>query len=313
MTHMLRILFDLDPAVYMAAFAAQKSNSGIIMADQEGAMTPAYFTDGREKQAWKRAKLKEGWVVHDEWKDVLPEEEGFARQAARTIIETAITRIKRHYGTDFVTFDFYLTGEGNFREEVATIQPYKGNRKDMVKPVHYQAVRDYLEMHYDAEMVTGMEADDKVSIEAWKSWRDPSLPATVVATIDKDLDQIPGKHYDYKKHVFYSVDPLDGELFFYAQVLAGDATDHIRGLHRWGLKRALSYVNSVYEELTIEDDQEWRTGMWQSIVDEYTLARDKYPGRQAEDMDPQDEAVETARLVYMLQEEDELWQPPELN
>ena len=59
---------------------------------------------------------------------------------------------------------FYITGTDNFRIDLATIKPYKGQRP-AEKPHHYQRVRDYLVNFYKAETIVGMEADDKLSIE----------------------------------------------------------------------------------------------------------------------------------------------------
>jgi len=69
--------------------------------------------------------------------------------------------------TDAQYYKAYLTGKGNFREEVATILPYKGTRT-AAKPIHYQAIRDYLVKSWDAIIVEGAEADDFLSIEQCK-------------------------------------------------------------------------------------------------------------------------------------------------
>ena len=68
-------------------------------------------------------------------------------------------------------YDLFLTGSGNFREQLATIRPYKGNRPDD-KPYHYERVRDYLIKFRNAILVEGMEADDAVSIEQYKSLKE---------------------------------------------------------------------------------------------------------------------------------------------
>ena len=50
--------------------------------------------------------------------------------------------------TDIVYFQLkcddykaYITGKGNFRNDIAVTAPYKGNRKDMKRPKHYEAIR----------------------------------------------------------------------------------------------------------------------------------------------------------------------------
>ena len=39
----------------------------------------------------------------------------------------------------------YLTGSGNFRNEIAVTAPYKGNRIDNAKPYHFALLREYME------------------------------------------------------------------------------------------------------------------------------------------------------------------------
>lgn len=120
----------------------------------------------------------------------------------------------------------YLTGKGNFRDTVATIQGYKANRDRTKRPKYYQDVRDYLTDIHKAVMIDGREADDAMGCEQWKH-RDKS---TVIVTNDKDLDMIPGWHYNWTKDKLYYVTLEDANRFFYHQLLTGDRTDNIRGI-----------------------------------------------------------------------------------
>lgn len=298
----MKVFFDLDPAVYMAAFAAQETKHSLIYEDEHGDMEELFFPDGREKNAWKKANPE--LTVIDEFTDVIAEKESFACQCAKYTVEGALKEIKRRFKTDLEPY-YFLTGKGNFREEIATIAKYKGNRDEMVKPVHYEAVRDYFVNSYGAYVVEGIEADDEVSIRAWEQWRN-SVDDYVVATIDKDLDQIPGWHYDYKKKVFYDIDELDGELFFYAQILSGDATDNIKGCYRIGLKKA---QNMIVDWFSQYPEEGWREGVWSEIVSCYQENMDKYPDKHEHGLSAEQAALENARLVYMQQKRDEIWTP----
>ena len=51
----------------------------------------------------------------------------------------------------------YLTGTSNFRKDIATILPYKGNRDPFDKPKLLPDVRNYLVNVWKAEIVEGME------------------------------------------------------------------------------------------------------------------------------------------------------------
>ena len=70
----------------------------------------------------------------------------------------------------------YLTGKTNYRNEEAVTYSYKGNRKDVSKPVHHQAIRDYMLERWDAILVEGIEADDALSIAV--SYTHLTLPTT---------------------------------------------------------------------------------------------------------------------------------------
>lgn len=124
----------------------------------------------------------------------------------------------------------YITGKGNYRNELAVTEPYKGNRKDAKRPVHYQAIRTHLQ-RLGAELVEGSEADDAVATEATKTggW---------IVSIDKDLDQVAGWHYNFVKHQEYYVTEEEGLRNLFTQVLTGDRTDNIIGLKGIGPKKA---------------------------------------------------------------------------
>lgn len=301
----MKVLFDLDPAVYMASFAAQQTLYSIVYEDAEGELHEQWFQDGNKKNAWKKENTDK--TVLEETKDLVVESESHARQCAKTILDRARREIEKKFKTKDLDIVYFLTGKGNFREELATVAKYKGNRDQMEKPVHYQAVRDYLVASWGAYVIDGIEADDEVSIRAWDEYRGNSNDY-VVATIDKDLDQIPGWHYDYKKHVFYEVDELDGELFFYAQIISGDATDNIKGCYRIGISKAVKLVDEWFD-LATRSDIDFREYIWEQIIETYKENQEKFPDKHPEGLSAEDEALENARLVYMQQKRDELWQP----
>src|SRR5690606_12181687 len=119
----------------------------------------------------------------------------------------------------------FLQGSGNFRDRVATIQPYKGNRDPNNRPRYFEEIRQYLLDFHGAELVEGMETDDACGIEQWKN-KDRS---TCIVSIDKDLLMIPGYHYNYVKKELQYVTLAQANRRFWLQVLTGDSTDNIRG------------------------------------------------------------------------------------
>jgi hypothetical protein len=134
----------------------------------------------------------------------------------------------------------YITGKGNFRNDIAVTEPYKGNRKDAKRPKHYDAIRTHLQ-RLGAELVEGQEADDAVAIEATSTggW---------IVSIDKDLDQVAGWHYNFVKHEEYYVTEEQGLRNFYTQVLTGDRTDNIIGLKGIGPVKAAKILDGCTTE-----------------------------------------------------------------
>jgi DNA polymerase-1 len=134
----------------------------------------------------------------------------------------------------------YITGSNNFRDSIAVTAPYKGNRVGLKKPVHYEAIRKHLQ-RLGAELVEGQEADDAVAIEATKTggW---------IVSIDKDLDQVAGWHYNFVKREEYYVTEEEGLRNFYTQVLTGDRIDSIPGLKGIGPVKAAKILDGCTTE-----------------------------------------------------------------
>jgi hypothetical protein len=176
------------------------------------------------------------------------------------------------------TWELHLTGKTNFRNDVAVTQPYKGNRKDTEKPVHYHALRNYLVDSWGAYVSEGMEADDMLAIRATELGDD-----SVIVTLDKDLDQVKGWHYNFAKKIKYYVTEEEGLLSFYKQFLTGDTVDNIKGVDGIGPKKASKLL---------EDKTEGE--MWEVIVEHLGY----------------DRAVENGHLLYMLRTQDDRWSPP---
>lgn len=181
----------------------------------------------------------------------------------------------------------YLTGSGNYRHDLATIQPYKGNRTQP-KPQYLEAVREYMVYAWKAVVVDGREADDACGCDQWAS-RDKS---TCIVSIDKDLKTIPGWHFNPVKeeHSYVTLD--EANKFFYTQLLTGDRTDNIRGVDGIGPKKAEKFL----EGLRSEHD------MYRKCLDVYT---GKYKDKGLEYL------LENAQLLYIQRKgEDDRWQVP---
>lgn len=233
-----RIQIDGDSWVYRAAFAAE--NSVISLKDGGNSKDNAFiarsclinFASSQFEMISKFLKIK------------------FANEGS---IKEDIKKLNIH---------IYLTSNdrSNFRYLKAITQEYKSNRTGK-KPLMYDYLRQYMVDEWGAEVIHGMEADDKLSIEAHK---DPEHTLTIEN--DKDGRQVPGWKFWYEVNKPYNrkpyyVDPIgtmflersnSGSLELFAtgdyqlayQLLAGDPTDTIPSLEKgWGPRKVYNFLN----------------------------------------------------------------------
>jgi len=147
----------------------------------------------------------------------------------------------------------FIKGKDNFRYEVDAA--YKGNRKDTIEPEVKDRIDDLYEYCKDFSIQSdGGEADDYCGIAAELALQDNKR--YIVCHIDKDLDCIPGWHYNFRKDTLYYVEPEDGYRFLMMQILTGDATDNIQGLRGVGPKTAEKLINGVPNNL-----------LWSRVID----------------------------------------------
>ena len=178
-------------------------------------------------------------------------------------------------------YQVFLTGSGNFRYDIAKSFPYKGNRSGVEKPIHLPVTRERLVNKWGAIVSEGEEADDLIAIAATKYG-----PGSIVASIDKDMLQIPCRHFNFATNVWTTVSEFEGLRFFYKQILTGDRADNIIGLYR---------VGPVKAEKLLQDCKTERD-LWDAVVKAY----DKDTER----------VIENARLLWLRRKEGELWCPP---
>lgn len=124
------------------------------------------------------------------------------------------------------------TGSNTFRHKLAKTKPYKGNRKSSPhwtkfwKPLligHMVDKWKFIEL-------SNIEADDAVIMCA------AAMEDTVICSPDKDLKQIEGNFYDYKKCEHSSVTKEEAIKNLYTQTLVGDSVDNVGGAPRVGRK-----------------------------------------------------------------------------
>jgi DNA polymerase-1 len=134
-------------------------------------------------------------------------------------------------------YELYLSGDTNFRKQVNP--EYKANRKEE-KPVHLNAVKDFLVREWNASTTQGYEADDALGFNQTAN--------TVICTIDKDLLMVEGNHYNFVKKEWQTVTALEGLQHFYRQALIGDTVDNIFGIRGLGPAKSAKIINHLDNE-----------------------------------------------------------------
>jgi len=151
------------------------------------------------------------------------------------VSETIKSIVKTAGADDYVVF---VSSPINHRKTI--FADYKANRDPTHKPHWYAEIHKYLfERHSAIFSEEGDEADDALGIVQCSGGQE-----TIICTIDKDLDCIPGWHYNFsktrKENGVYWIEEEEANRFFYKQILTGDSTDNIPGMFKKMGKKATS-------------------------------------------------------------------------
>ncbi len=208
------ILIDGDILTYQIGFACQK----------------VYYTFDDQSYKTKKEAIKVREDKGPAGKHVQQVTVCGHPDSARMLLRQKINSIFKDCGTS--KYQMYITesGKSNFRFDVATVLPYKGNRKPDSKPKLYTHIRKMLVTEWGAEVVKGMEADDMLGIQASSKEVRKEHGNVIIASIDKDLLMIPALHYNMNTREVSSVSREDADRTFLLQCLSGDVVDNIPSL-----------------------------------------------------------------------------------
>ena len=138
--------------------------------------------------------------------------------------------------TQATSYRAFLTGPNNFRKQI--YPEYKANRV-APKPKHLRDLQEYSIEKLSAEYAPEtLEADDALAIY--------QTDDTIICSLDKDLLQVPGKHFSWeingkgwtRPDTFIEQTELEGLRLFYKQCLKGDTSDNVKGIEGLGEKKA---------------------------------------------------------------------------
>ena len=188
------IVFDYDWVIFKAACAVEKR---FITVKNKKTNEDFKFNNRTELYGnWRKKDggwlaLQEGITLDDLEIEDDREVEPLANalQLAKTIIENTVN--------DLNGFEYwgYVSGSSNFRKDICTLLPYKGNRDNLIVPVHRKDVSEYLVKHHNAIRTDKIEADDAVVMQAYKSIKDKQ--SIVCAVNEKDFLGCDGNWWNY--------------------------------------------------------------------------------------------------------------------
>jgi len=170
--------------------------------------------------------------------------------------------------------EYYITPRHSYRRKL--FREYKENRykriNTMLKWVN--KVRQYLLDSHFAIVKEGFEADDLIADRVRELGTD-----YIIVSIDKDLKQLPGVHFDYYRPTSKEYDawgqkvklPYRGIVIvseeearysFWKQMLTGDGGDNVQGIKGIGPKTAEKILQSDYEAEVKQVYQEKHKDNW---------------------------------------------------
>jgi 5'-3' exonuclease len=285
---MITALIDGDWILYAAGFAGQKTKL----------VCPALF---REREFDNITAMREsaGGEVHEPvYQRFVLDPDAHFYHSAKNMIEGNCNKIAEKFKNN-VKARVLIDGDGNFRNQIATIKPYKGQRSVHAKPMKYNDIRAYLVEHQNAEAIHDQETDDEIAI--LQTMYDEQGERTIIVSVDKDFLQVPGWHFNPNKG-FKKVSKQEAKERQYIQCLTGDTVDNIGGCFKMGPAKAAKLLKGHrYTEET----------MWKLVVRSYELSIEKH-GDKYNGLTALEAATENMRLIYLRRKPGEIWTPPEV-
>lgn len=193
-------------------------------------------------------------------------------ELAKEILDSDVAAIMEATKTTEVLMA--LSSSPNFRYSI--LPTYKHNRKDKQQPLLRYDLIQYVKDNYPFKQYPTLEGDDIMGILMTRH-----KDKYICASTDKDMRQIPGLHYNFKKEEFFDVTEKDGDLWFYTQVLTGDTADGYSGCPGVGKVKAEKILSCPPEDY------------WSTVVSTY----------ESKGLDEED-ALQQARVARILRASD---------
>lgn len=143
---------------------------------------------------------------------------------------------------------------------------YKENRKAQPKPILLKPLRDYCHEQYTTFQRPGLEADDVLGILLTAVKPPPPVEGErILCSIDKDMQTLPGLHFNWQKDAEVRVVTVaEADRFHMVQTLTGDTVDGYKGLPGCGPKKAVKVLS----------EEQWpgQQSLWVRVLAAYEKA-----------------------------------------
>ncbi len=266
-------------------------------------LTEKYRVNGRfNRKSVELYFAKKGLKLEEHFNIVSEEDYAGKEDLALFLIKKQIRKLYAMTKADVLHFWIgpSSTDTPNFRFKSAVTEPYKSDRA--AKPAIREMLREWLIQTQGAQVAQGYEADDMLGIyqqeqifkvnvgkiggaDKVQEYLESQLnkDKTIAVHVDKDINQIPGWHYNTDKDEMWFCSYLgelilsedrstlkgNGIAFFYAQMLLGDRTDTIPSLKKGkygavgvyellrNCKEESDYLEIVIEEFKKVERDNW--------------------------------------------------------
>lgn len=284
-------LIDADILVFRCGLAAERKewHLGWGGADETNRWTNHKVFEYKKEALTHLDKVCPGLHSREEGVDysLWPETDLQPLSHALQNVKTLMGRILEEIQCTDFDVKMYLSpaSGGTFRHRLATTRVYKGNRDRSHRPTYEKEIRDFITKTWDTTVAEDEEADDLLAIAQTKYGPEDS----VIVSLDKDLDQVPGLKYNFLHDIKYNVTEEAAYTNLHMQIMTGDSTDNIPGLPKIGPAKAAKALHGINDR----DEQ------LQEVARMYMV----HSGKE----DWAEYLLEQARLVYMRRSPGEMW------
>lgn len=268
------LVIDGDEVAYSIASACEDRGIRVTNTSSNGEAT--FKTRTKMKKFLKGIDVPEGLLNVEDTQVAEP------LPNALSTVKSKIANLKEKFETDQV--EIYLSGADNFRLSLPLPVQYKSGRKDSIRPLLLNDIKEYLIKYHKAVVVEGDEADAALTTRMWDGYKNKKK--IIAVTQDKDARGAAGHLYNPNTDELLYIDGIGdlylndkgdvkgiGRMWFYYQLLIGDwsvdtfdprrIVEAVTGkLPKWGEKTCYNYLAEIESDahawkLIVAKYKEW--------------------------------------------------------